>query len=399
MFKWFRKHRKMKILIIAGYSGNKNIGGSFKSLLNIVNSLKAENNINVKVLKQKFENKVLKSIGLESYVLIPKFIKTIIKFNPDVVITQDTMAFPAIVASKLTKKPVIHIIRSTSDFCPKYVDIIGYGKVCEGINNRKQCFKCIDKWRTLRILIGNRLKGSEYSIRTSLVNVLYKIRYFVCLSNLHLTKKANINLVASNLMIKYFFNKIDKNKFKVVNITPIRKQVIEIEYKRKQLIFIRTDYDASHKGLDFIKKISKSIPKRHYILVIGGNRGREKDYPKIVNIGHISSKLLNELLSDSIVTLIPSFCTEAFGRVIPESLVNKTPVISSPQCGANQFFEGFNDAIKVVPLKLDLWVKAIEDIITNPPIINNKFVNYIYRQFLLEKSKEDFIKVIKEVLV
>ena len=99
------------------------------------------------------------------------------------------------------------------------------------------------------------------------------------------------------------------------------------------------------------------------------------------------------------ITLVPTFCTEAFGRVIPESLVNRTPVISSPQCGANQFFKGINDAVRVVPLKLDLWMKAIEDIIVNPPIINNKFINHIYRQFSLEKSKEDFIEVIKEVLI
>ena len=388
----------MKILIIAGYF---EVGGASKSITNIINSLKDIKNIQIKTLTQKFQNKLLASITLDSYLSIPYIIKDILKFKPDIIITQGRIAFPTILVSKLKKIPVINIIRSTVNFCPKYVDIVDYGKACSGINNRKKCFKCIDKWRTLRILIGNRPKGSEHSIKTSLVSVLYKIRYFMCLFNLHLIKKANINLVASELMIKYFSHIVNKDKFKVVNITPIQRIIIDRQPERKHFIFIRTDYETSHKGLDFIKRLSKLISKPYWIIVIGGNNDDfyEVGYPHIIYLDHIFSKeLFNEMLSESMITLVPTFCTEAFGRVIPESLVNRTPVISSPQCGANQFFEGINDAVRVVPLKLDLWIKTIEDIIINPPIINNKFVNHIYRQFSLKKSREDFIKMIKEVL-
>ena len=388
----------MNILIVVSYN---NKGGASKSIMNITNSLKEIKNIQIKILSQKIQNKLLSSISLDSYLSIPNIIINILKFKPDIIITQDGIAFPAILVSKIMKIPVIHIIRSTSDFCPKYVDVIGYGKACSGINNKKQCFKCINNWRTLRILIGNRLKGSEHSIKTSLINVLYKIRYFICSFNLHLTKKANINLVASDLIKKYFSCKIDQNKFIIVNITPIQKIIVDIEPKQKHLLFIRTEFDASHKGLDFIKKISKLIPKQYWIIVVGGNNDEfyEVGYSHILYLDHISSKeVFNEVLSESMITLVPTFCTEAFGRVIPESLVNRTPVISSPQCGANQFFKD-NDALKVVPLKLDLWIKAIEDIIINPPFINNKSINQIYKKFSLEKSKEDFIKTIKEVLV
>lgn len=386
----------MKILVIAGYI---EAGGASKSITNIVNSLKNIENIQIETLTQKFQNKLLASIMLDSYMLIPKIIKAISQFRPDLIITQDRIAFPTILISKLKNIPVIHIIRSTVDFCPKYVNIIKYGKACSGINSRKQCFECVNKWRTLRILIGNRAKGTEHSIRTSLVSILYKIRYFICLFNLYLIKKANINVVASNLMIEYFSHKISQNKFKIINITPIQKQIIGIEPKRRQLIFIRTDYEASHKGLDFIKKISKLIPKEYYIIVVGGDGTiEEKGYPNIINLSHISSKgVFNELLSECMITLVPTFCTEAFGRVIPESLVNKTPVISSPQCGANQFFKG-KAFLKVIPLKLNLWIKAIENIILNPPVINNKDISQIYKQFSLEKSKKDFIKIIKEIL-
>ena len=385
----------MKILIIAG-----NIkGGASKSITNIVNNLKNIKTIQIKTMTQKFRNKLLKSIGLDSYILVPKIIKNILKFNPDIIITQDDIAFPTILISNLKNIPIIHIVRSTVDFCPKYVNIVGYGKACKGISNRKECFNCINKWRTLRILIGNRPKGSEHSIRTSLVSILYKIRYFICSFNIYLTKKANINIVASKLMIKYFSNKINQNKFKIINITPIQKEIIGIEPKKKHLLFIRTEYETSHKGFDFIKRLSKLIPKQYWIIVVGGDSfGEEKDYPNIINLNYISSKeVFNEVLSESMITLVPTFCTEAFGRIIPESLVNKTPVISSPQCGANQYFND-NYSLRVIPLKLDLWIKEIEDIILSPPFINNKKISQIFRQFSLEKNKNDFIKTIKEIL-
>lgn len=386
----------MNILIIIDHY---NKGGAFTSNRYIIDSLTKIKNTKIKVLTQNIQNRLLAAMTLDSYLSIPSIIKNILKFKPDIIITQGRMAFPTILISKVMKIPIIHIIRSTVDFCPKYVDIINYGKACSGINSRIQCFKCIDKWRTLRILIGNRIQGTEYSIRTSLVSVLYKIRYFICLLNLHLIKKVNINLVASNLMIKYFSYKISQNKFIIVNITPIQKQKIRIQPKISELLFIRTEFETSHKGFDFIKKLSKLIPKKYYIIVVGGNGTIEEEgYPNIINLNYISSKQeFFELLSECLITLVPTFCTEAFGRIIPESLVNRTPVISSPQCGANQFFND-NNTLRNIPLKLGLWIKEIEDILSNPPYINNRSINQIYRQFSLEKSKQDFIKIIKEVV-
>lgn len=399
----------MKVLIIAGYL-EANIkdetyktrsikGGASKSITNIVNSLRNTKNIQIKTLTQKFRNKLLKSLDLDSYILIPRIIRNILKFKPDIIITQDRIAFPTILISRIKKIPVIHIIRSPVAYCPKYVDITDYGKSCSGINNRKQCFKCIDKWRSLRILVGNRPEGTEYSLKTSLLNVFYKIRYFVCLFNLYLINKASINLVASKIMKEFFSYKVNKNKLKIMNITPIRKYKNDTISKKKQLMFIRTHYDASHKGIDFILRLSKIIPEDYHILTVGGCKEDWKgDDSKIINLEFISSKkLLNKMFGESMITLVPSFFLEAFGRIIPESLTNKTPVISSPQCGANQFFDHKN-YLKVVPLKLKLWIKEIEGIIQKPPAITDDDISQIYDQFSLEKSKNDFMEIIEEVL-
>lgn len=399
----------MKILIISGFLESSvkkgvskgSIQGVSRSIMNIIECLKDIKNLEIKVISQKYRNKGLISLSIDSYMLIPRIIITISKFKPDLIITQAHAAFPSIIISKIMKIPIIQLVRATSDFCPKFVNVIGYGKACSGIESRKKCFECINKWRTLRILIGNRNKGTEHSIRTSLVNILYKLRYFICSFSIYLMNKTNIVLVSSNIIKLFFSYKINQDKIKIINITPIKKYINKPTEKKKQLIFIRTYYEASHKGLDFVLRLSKVIPDDYKIKIVGGCKenwkGEELD--NIKNYEFISSKLkLNKMYAESIATLVPTFCTEAFGRIIPESLSNKTPVISSPQCGANQFFKD-KEFLKIVPLKIKLWKETINNIIQNPPSITNNDIINFYKQVSLEKSKKDFIKIIKKICV
>ena len=108
-------------------------------------------------------------------------------------------------------------------------------------------------------------------------------------------------------------------------------------------------------------------------------------------------KQLDELFQNSKITLVPTFCTEAFGRVIIESIINNTPVISSPNCGANSFFKN-KDYLAVVPLKNSLWINKINEFIENPPEITINDINSLYKQFSLSKSKRDFSDLIKSML-
>jgi len=95
--------------------------------------------------------------------------------------------------------------------------------------------------------------------------------------------------------------------------------------------------------------------------------------------------------------LVPTFCTEAFGRVIIESISNNTPVITSPNCGANSFFKN-KDYLAVVPLKISLWINQINEFIENPPEITISDKNFLYKQFSLSKSKRDFSDLIKSMI-
>ncbi|KKN58982.1 hypothetical protein LCGC14_0546570 [marine sediment metagenome] len=391
---------KINILIVTTLETK---GGAFKSLKNIVESLKDIKNFNIKILTQKIKNKYLKVFGIDSYLSSLKIIKEILKFKPNIIITQLEIAFPTVIIAKIKKIPIINIIRGTSEFCPKYVDIVDYGKSCSGLSSRKKCFKCIENWRSLRVLIGNKQKGWEYSLASSISNILYKIRYFICRFNLYLLNKFSVNLVASYLMLKCISNWVYFEKVRILNITPISRHYKDNKYinKENRLIFVMPTDDASYKGLDFILRLIKFIPKNYYVLIVGGEipeYKREWKQDGLMLTGYIYSKeRLNIFYQESTITLVPTFCNESFGRGIIESLENKTPVISSPQCGANQFF-GQKDFLKVIPLKLDLWVRAIKDIIDNLPIIDDNDVSEIYKQFSLERSRNDFVKIIDEVL-
>jgi len=401
----------MKILIITIEYNSKTKGGAYRSIKNLVDGLK--NTAKVKVITQKVQNKYLGFFGVDSYLSIFSILKNILKFRPDIIITQLNIAFPTIIISKIMKIPVIHIIRDTSHFCPKYVDIIDYGKACSGLNNRKECFKCINHWRSLRVLIGNKRKGWENSLLSSFSNILYKLRYFICRFNLYLLNKSSINLVASNLMFKYLSNWIQFEKIRICNITPIIVERKEIFSKKdNRLLFIQPYDNSSYKGLDFILKLSRFIPEEYIILVVGGKipltplikkakpedlKGYSKIYFQTGHINYIFSKShLDYLYQESKITLVPTFCTEAFGRTILESLVNKTPVISSPQCGINDFFKN-KDFLKVIPLKINLWLKTIENILKNKPIITDNDISDIHNQFSFQKNKNDFIEIINDI--
>jgi len=166
------------------------------------------------------------------------------------------------------------------------------------------------------------------------------------------------------------------------------------------LLFIVNYYEEVNKGLDFVLELSKFIPKNYKIVIIGRKLSAEKIkefIPKIVNFGYIMGNHLDNLYQTSKILLIPTFCTEAFGRAIIESIINKTLVISSPNCGANYYFKD-KDFIKTIPLKTSLWIKAIKETLQNPYQITDDDVNLVYETFSMQKCKKDFISLIQNII-
>jgi glycosyltransferase involved in cell wall biosynthesis len=392
----------IKILAVSFPYDKTSPGGAAKSFLNIIEGLKEQKNFKVNRISldnRKFRRKFTNPFGIAFYLFIPKIIRAINKVKPNIILTQTGAAFPTIVGGLIKKVPVINIIRDPHLICPKYVDIIDYGKACPNLIDRSTCYKCIDKWKTLRVLIGNRPKGWQNSIEATLSSLNYKIRYFFCKLNIFLFNHSTVNLVASELMKSFLSTTIKKEKIEIINITPIKNlDFYQSPIKEKILLFIIPRYEPSHKGLDFILRLVNYIPRNYKIAIVGGvispdkMRGKEE---KILNYDHLIGNKLREIYQKAQLTLVPSFYTEAFGRIIIESLLNGTPVIASPNCGANKYFKN-SDFLKVLPLNLPLWAKTIKQMIENPYNIKEEDIQSIIENFSINRSKQDFARIIKK---
>ena len=394
----------IKILTITFHYETRTAGGASKSFLKIIDGLKQSKEFKIEALTFSIRKKLVKlykPIPIGYFAYIPKIVKKINNFRPSIIITQTALALPSIISGKIKNIPVINIIRDTSLICPKYLDIVDYGNSCPGLKSKRICYSCINHWRTLRVLLGNRPKGWQNSFKSVSSTLVYKILYFICRMQLYVFNKASINLVASNLMKSILSNNLRSEKIKVLNITPIEKTEIHSSINKKnQLLFLIPTYDASHKGLNFILSLSKHIPNNYKIVIVGKilapNKIREFQ-SKIINYGFTTGKQLDDLFQSSKITLVPTFCTEAFGRIITESIINKTPVISSPNCGANSFIEN-KDYLATVPLKISLWVHKVNEFIENPPLISNDDINFLFDLFSIYKSKLEFSDLIKSLI-
>ena len=152
----------IKILTITFHYEARTAGGASKSFLKIIEGLKQSNEFKIEALTFSIRKnlvKLYKPFGIGYFAYIPKIVKKINNFKPSIIITQTALALPSIISGKIKKIPVINIIRDTSLICPKYLDIIDYGNSCPGLKSKKICYSCIDNWRTLRVLLGNKPKG------------------------------------------------------------------------------------------------------------------------------------------------------------------------------------------------------------------------------------------------
>lgn len=384
---------KIKILIVADNFGINAFGGAEESINSIIEGL-IRIGFKLKCMKQSKSKiiKILSYLSLDYIIVYLRVLYQIRKFNPNVIICQRRMSFPTIVCANKKNVPVINLIHGTSLFCPKHTDIIEYGQNCNGLYNRKSCYKCINKWKKLRIEIGNKREGWDKSIKCFLANKYYKFRYFVCKLNLKIMEKATINLVASNLM-RYI---LLPRKSEVLNISPIplitNRSILR---KSDQILFVVPSYNVAHKGLDFVKKLSKIIPKGYTIKIVGNN-DLDIQTENTLSIGRISKWGLNDLYKISKLTIFPSFCTEGFGRVVVESILNGTPVICSANCGVahNEIFLG-KDYIKICSININEWKKEIAKMLNYPVEISMEEKQKIKEKF----SEEDCAKELKEIII
>ncbi len=381
----------IKILFVADRFGTS--GGAEESINEIINGLKGS----FKIEQLQGKDSKLSHFNLDYVPFFLKVLRKIKKFKPDLIICQRRMAYPTIIAGWFKKISTIQLIHGTPDICPKYTDINSYGNNCVGLYSRKYCYNCINKWRTLRIQIGNKKIGWEKTLKCSLKTIFYKIRYFLCKFNLKIMKLATVRLVASEEMKGILFP-IDTIKF---NISPISMVGLPPSCNRiKELLFIASEFENSHKGIDFVKKISTILPEKQILIV--GKKYQPKEFNENVTvIGRTQKALLRLIYRFSILTIFPSFSTDGFGRVVVESILNGTPVICSESTGVayDKIFED-KKYLSILPMDLKLWKNKIIDIFKNKEKykINNEDIRKISEKFSVNNCVNGLKKIINKIL-
>ena len=213
----------MRILFIDQNFNVNNIGGAFKSSFAIINEFIQNPEFNISVLATKARemktnnfivkeikfnlktpskklSSLIKYLKINQYLSIFAVLREIKRFKPNIIIVQRNLTFPTILAGFLRKIPVINIIRDAMEFCPKAIDTRGF-KNCTSLLEKKECWECINKWRTLRILLEDKPKESHKTISSSFYTIYYKTQFFFTKLYLYLIKYAYINIVASPAIV------------------------------------------------------------------------------------------------------------------------------------------------------------------------------------------------------
>lgn len=409
-----------------------NIGGAFKSNFAIIRELSQYPNVEIKVLARKTKNikkakfsakqinpilktplnkinSLIKFLRINQYLSFIPIIREVKKFNPNVIIVQRDLTFSALLSGFLKKIPVINIIRDSMGLCPKFIDIIDGFKNCSELMKRKRCWKCINRWRILRITLLDKPKGYHTSLKSQFYTLYYKFHYYITKIMLFFMRYAYINVVASPLMKDVALKRIKTNRIVVKKITPIensrihissemidRKIIDILEKSNKTILYVIPRNEGGSKGYPFVKLLLDKFPKDYLVVVVGIVLNDLKKYPNVLNIDKVPTNNLYYLYQKAHLTIVPSIYTEAFGRVILESLMNNTPVITSPQCGANYLFKK-KKYMKVLPLKVKIWLKEIESFFKNPAEIPKEDVKKIENMFSPNECANQIIDLIKKI--
>jgi glycosyltransferase involved in cell wall biosynthesis len=355
-------------------------------------------------------NSLIKNLKVNQYFSFFSITREIKRFKPDIIIVQRDLTFSAMLAGLLKKIPVVNIIRDGMSLCPKDIDTRGF-KNCSSVLSRNECWKCIEKWRTLRILLGDKPKGFNRTLGSAFYTVYYKFKYFVTKFYLNLVNLTCINVVASPLMRDLVKKRIKNTRITLRKITPIDDSNIckkydkineftlkKIENSSKRILFVIPRNEGGSKGYPFVKKLINQLPQNTLLIVVGTLIEELKNYKNVVNIGRIPTDNLYYLYEMVDLTIIPSIYTEAFGRVLLESIINNTTVIVSPQTGAKYLFKD-KAYVKVLPLNTNMWAEEIKKILDNPIEISKEEIKIIEDKFSSYECVSDIINLLKKIII
>jgi glycosyltransferase involved in cell wall biosynthesis len=139
---------------------------------------------------------------------------------------------------------------------------------------------------------------------------------------------------------------------------------------RKGLIYVGRVSKA--KGSDILKKLIPKVSGPIHIVGTGPGLSGLKEVSSKLGLsnvkfwGHIARTEVIELLSSCRYSIIPSQCGESFGMSAVESMALGIPIIAADVGGLGPLVKESKSGIVVTPGAHELYIKAIDDLNSNP---------------------------------
>jgi glycosyltransferase involved in cell wall biosynthesis len=291
-------------------------------------------------------------------------------------------AFPILKSSLSTGKPLMIDARVGTIACP-----VSFSRNCEKkFSLDFKCIKCSSENYYIDLGAFNFIKlifSAYESLRFKILKG-YSIR--------KIKKSKNIVIVSVSKYIKNLLIEAGYpgDKIEVIhNISDERTTDENIYNRENRLIFAGTLEKA--KGIwDAIKayEILNDPALSFYIAGDGRETGAIKQYildnglKGISLLGRVGHQELLELYSKSKIIIAPSVWPEPFGRFVLESIITKTPVISTLRGGIPEGIRNGETGLLVEPNNPGQLVKAIKKLLSD-----NKLYNLISDNLSKEAEK------------
>ena len=304
---------------------------------------------------------------------------------------------PLVVASYLTGKPVIVDARNYSLLCP-VSRIAGECHHHYGI----KCFDCL--------MTSYRIEQPFLRIFKPVI-VCYELflfnLYIFFLKKFGKIHKKNIFIALSNYVHKELIDGgFPSSKIRTIyNITPTR-QIESTE--RRNVIAFAGSLEKSKGVWDAIKGFELSGRNDFEFVIAGAGKEKEdidnyikkKGLGNIKLVGKITHEKVIELYSKSRIIVAPSVWPEPFGRFVLESMLTRTPMVTTKIGGIPEGITDMQTGILVEPKSPEQIADAFNKLIDNSELyetIQNNLDKKI-KEYSPEKIGEERMRLYEEFL-
>lgn len=203
------------------------------------------------------------------------------------------------------------------------------------------------------------------------------------------------SIIPNSSLLENLCNKIkETEKSNVIIHRSLDGQLTDFKYifdnkKKYDLIFVCSNIIREVKNFDLILKIYLKFPHLNKV-IIGKNSNKYKYLENTLVFESLSNELVNKYLSESKISLCPSFI-DAGPSTVMESILNKAIPLCSFNCGFSRLLPQFS----MSPYDENIWYQKIDKILKSYSKDQTKYYNILNLvKYKVITNKIDFLRII-----